>query len=94
MKVNELKARAPVDSLELEVVSVGDVREFANQNGSGKVCNCAAKDSTGEVQLTLWNEQTALVEEGNKIKIEDGWTSEYQGQIQVSTGKKGKLTVL
>lgn len=94
MKVNELKPRGPIDSLELEVVSVGEVRDFANERGSGKVCNAAAKDDTGEISLTLWNEQTDEVKEGNKVKIEDGWCSEFRGQLQVSTGKKGKLTVL
>lgn len=94
MKVNELKPRNAVDVIELEIVSVGEVKEFANERGSGKVCNATGKDDTGEVKVTLWNEQTEMVKEGDKIKIEDGWAGEYQGQLQVSTGKRGKITVL
>ena len=95
MQVKELSPRSGFDELSLEIVSKGEEREFANASGSGKVCSCAAKDEAGdEVSLTLWNEQCKDVEEGSKIKITNGWTSEYQGQLQVSTGKMGQLEVL
>jgi replication factor A1 len=93
MKVNELVPRTPVPEIELEVVTVAEPREFANEKGSGKVCNAAGRDDTGEVSVTLWNEQTEQVKEGDKIKIIDGWCSEFKGKIQVSTGKQGKLVV-
>ncbi len=92
MLVKDLKPRMGVEEIELEIVSKGDVREFANANGSGKVCGCAAKDSKGdEISLTLWNEQCSQIEEGDKVKITNGWTSEFQGQLQISTGKMGQL---
>jgi replication factor A1 len=95
LKVSELKSRTAVPEITLEVVSKGETREFANERGSGKVCSVAAKDETGEeVTVSLWNEQIGQVEEGKKIKIENGWCSEFQGNKQVSTGKLGKLTVL
>ncbi len=95
MLIKDLKPRMGVEEIELEIISKGEMREFANANGSGKVCSCAAKDSDGkEVSVTLWNEQCKDVEEGAKIKITNGWTSEYQGQLQVSTGKMGKLEIL
>ncbi len=95
MKVKDLKAKTPVDEIELEVVSKGEARSFASQGGTGQVCSAAAKDEAGdEISLTLWNEQIQEVEEGTKVKIEQGWVGEYQGKLQVSTGKFGKLTVL
>lgn len=94
MHVKELKAKTPVDEIELEIVSKGDIREFASERSSGRVCSCAAKDKTGEVSLTLWNEDIDKVEEGTKVKIEKGWVSEYNGQLQVSAGKYGTLTIL
>jgi replication factor A1 len=95
MLVKELKPRMGVEEIELEVISKGEEREFANANGSGKVCSCAAKDSAGdEISVTLWNEQCSQINEGNKIKITNGWTSEFQGQLQISTGKSGKLDLI
>ena len=92
MKVNELKAREGVPEITLEIVSKGEVREFANDRGSGRVCSVAAKDDTGEIRLSLWNEQCDQFNDGDKIKIEEGWCSEYQGEKQVSTGKQGKIS--
>ncbi len=94
MKVSELKPRAPVPEIELEVVSKGEVRKWASEKGAGTVCNCAAKDDSGEVSLSLWNDDTDKVEEGDRIKITDGWVSEFRGQLQLSAGKKGNLEVL
>jgi replication factor A1 len=94
VKVNELKPRTPVPEIELEVVTVGEAREFASPKGSGKVANAAAKDDTGEISLSLWNEDIEKVKEGDKIKIENGWCNEYKGTMQLSAGKMGKLTVL
>ena len=94
MKVKEVKAKQSIPEIELEVVSKGEVRDFANDRGSGKVCSAAAKDDTGEIKITLWNEQCDQIQEGDKVKIENGWCSEYQGEKQVSTGKFGKLTKL
>lgn len=95
MKVSELKPRAAVPEIILEIVSKGEPRGFANERGSGKVCSTAAKDEDGEeVTLSLWNEQIDQVEEGQKVKIENGWCSEFQGLKQVSTGKFGKLEVV
>lgn len=95
LKVKELKSRAGVPEIELEIVSKGEARDFATERGSGRVCNCAGKDSDGdEIKITLWNEQIDRVEEGQKIKIENGWVSEYRGELQLGTGKNGTLTIL
>lgn len=92
MNVKDLKPNTPIDEITLEVVSKEEPRKFANDRGSGTVCNCAGKDSEGaEVRVTLWNEQCTQVEEGQTIKILNGWCSEFKGQIQISTGKKGTL---
>ncbi|HZX19745.1 MAG TPA: SOSS complex subunit B family protein [archaeon] len=94
MKVSELKARAPVPEIELEIVSKGEIRKWASDSGEGTVCNCAGKDKTGEVSVSLWNADCDKVEEGDKIKITNGWVNEYRGQLQLSAGKKGSLEVL
>ena len=94
LQVKDLKARMEVDEITLEIVSKQEPRDFVNDKGSGKVCNAAGKDETGEISVTLWNEQTDQVNEGDKIKIENGWCSDFRGTLQLSAGKKGKLTVL
>lgn len=95
MLVKELRPQNAIPEIELEITTVGEPRKFASEKGSGSVANAAGKDSAGqEVSVSLWNEQADQVKEGNKIKITEGWCTAYKGQIQVSTGKRGKLEIL
>jgi replication factor A1 len=93
MQVKDLKPNSAIDSLEVEVVSVDGPREFTSFRGSGKVANAKVKDATGEVRLTLWNEEINLISQGAKIRIENGWTKEYKGELQIGAGKFGKIVV-
>lgn len=95
MLVKELKPRMSVTEITLEIVSKGEPRSFTSAQGQGMVCNAAAKDEAGEeISLTLWNDQAKDIEEGQTVKITNGWTSEFQGQLQISTGKMGTLEVI
>ena len=63
MKTNELKDKAPIDFIELEVVEKEEPREFH----SGRLCNCTGKDDTGSVKITLWNDDVDKVNVGDVI---------------------------
>jgi len=93
MNVKDLQPNSAVDVLELEVIEVEEPREFINFRGTGRVANARAKDESGEIKLTLWNEQIDKVKSGDKVVIENGWVKEFRGELQVSTGRLGKLTV-
>ncbi|AJF60171.1 MAG: replication factor A1 [archaeon GW2011_AR10] len=94
MLVKDLKPRSGFDELSGEIVSVSESRSFANERGSGKVASAVLKDNKGkEVKLSLWNDEIDKVKEGSKVKITNGWCSEWQGQIQVSAGRNGTLEV-
>ena len=94
MDIKDLKPNKAVDVLEAEVVEVEEAKEFASFKGTGRLANAKLKDKSGEVKLTLWNDQIEKVVKGNKVKIENGWVKEYRGELQISTGKFGKLTIL
>jgi len=91
MKIKDVEPNKPVDKLKLEIIEIEEPREFTNFRGSGRVANAKAKDSSGEIKLALWNEQIDKVNVGDKVTIEDGWAKEYRGELQVSTGRFGKL---
>ncbi|MCD4740268.1 DNA-binding protein [archaeon] len=93
MKVKELEAKKAVDSIEVEVVNVEESRTWSNARGSGLVTSATVEDDTGEVKLTLWNDDVDKVKKGDKILIENGWVSEFQGDKQLSSGRFGKLTI-
>jgi len=94
MEIKDLKPNKSVDVLEVEIVEIEEPKEFTSFKGAGRLANAKAKDNTGTVKLTLWNDQVEQVGKGNKVKIENGWVKEYRGELQVSTGKFGKITIL
>ncbi len=94
MKVAELKARQGNIEIELEIVDIGIVREFSRFGKTGRVVSAIAKDDSGKINLTLWNDEIDKVKAGDKIKITNGYVSEFQGEKQLSAGRFGKLEVI
>ena len=93
MAIKDLEARQGNVNLILEIIEKGEVREFEKFGKKGRVSNAVAKDETGTIKLTLWNEDIDKVTEGDIVNIENGWVGEWQGELQLSTGKFGKLEV-
>ena len=97
MLAKDLKDRSKIDEIVLTIVEKKEPREFQSKwsGASGRVCDAIGQDEEGEnVNLTLWNEDIDKVEVNAKIRITNGWVSSYKNQLQVSTGKFGKLDIL
>jgi len=78
----------------VDVVSKDEPRTFEKFGKSGRVCNATIRDSSGQLKLTLWNDDIDQVRVGDKIHIQNGWCSEYKGEKQLSTGKFGKIEII
>ena len=79
----------------LDVSEIGEVREFSKFGKTGRVAKAKAKDESGaEIDLTLWNEQIDQVKAGAKVHLIDGYVNEWQGEIQLTTGRNGKMEIL
>ncbi len=94
MKISELKPKQGSVELTAEVAEVGEARTFNKFGKEGKVANAIIKDETGQMTLSLWNEQIEKVKAGDKVTIKNGYVSEWQGEMQLTTGKFGTLEVL
>lgn len=94
MQIKELQPRQGNINIEAEVIEMTEVREFQKFGKPGKVCSAIIKDDSGQCKLSLWNEQIEQIKTGDKIKIIDGYATEWQGQIQVTTGRNGSIEVV
>lgn len=94
MQVKDLKPRQGNVNIELKVREVGEVREFNKFGNVGRVANATAEDETGTIKVSLWNDDVEKVKAGDKIRITNGWVSEFQGEKQLSAGRLGKLEVI
>jgi len=94
VKISEVSSGLKNVSIEGNVVEIGDIRAFDKFGKQGKVCNAKIKDGSGEITLTLWNEQVDSIKKGDFVRINNGYVTEFRGQMQISTGKFGSLEAL
>ncbi len=93
MKISELKAGTGNVSVEGEINTKEEARDVITKFGKKmRVANATLKDSSGEIVLSLWGEDADKYAQGDNVKIENGWVSEYKGNAQLSAGKFGKIT--
>ncbi len=94
MEIKDIKSNQGNIDLILNVISKEEPRSFEKFGKTGRVCTVKVKDKSGEMKLTLWNEDIDKVNVGDKIHLENGWCSEFRDEKQLSTGKFGKIEVL
>jgi len=82
-------------SVEATVVEKGTPRQVMSRfkGETYTVADAKVADESGSIKLTLWNEQIAQVNVNDKIKVENGYVTSFQGQVQLNVGKFGKMTV-
>lgn len=93
MQIKDLEVRQGNVDIVVEVSEKGDVREFEKFGRKGRVCSAKAKDASGEIVLSLWNEQIDQVNVGDSVHVTNGYVSEFQGEKQLTTGKFGRLEI-
>lgn len=96
MEIGELKPRSKVEKIELVVVEKEEARGFINKLGvKGMVCNAKASDRSGaKIGLTLWNDEIERINVNDRVLITNGWVKEWNGNLELSAGKFGKMEVL
>jgi len=58
-----------------------------------RVATAMVSDDTGQIKLTLWNDQIEQVNVEDKVKVENGYITTFRGEMQLNVGRYGKLTV-
>ena len=94
MQVKDLKPKQGNVDIIIDVIDVESPREFQKFGKPGKVANAVAKDETGDIKLTLWNEDIDKVKAGDKVHLTNAYVNEWQGEMQLTTGRMGKMEVV
>lgn len=66
-------------------------RAVSTQYGQKKIVTCVFKDETGEIDLTLWEEEIEAIEEGADVEIEGAYVREWADDIQLNIGRDGNI---
>ena len=92
-KISELQANQPVQRLEVVLLRIYPRRMVYSEHYVGPVAAACGRDETGLVGIVLWGEQIQRVQVGDIVSFESGWCRERNGELVVSTGRNGRLSV-
>ncbi len=92
--IKDAKANSNITLDAVTVAEKSAVREFSRGGTLGRVCTAKITDESGSMDLTLWGDEIDTINVGDKLSLADGWCKEWNGNLQASTGKTGKLTKL
>lgn len=63
--------------------------------GPTKVCSAyLVDDYDDKIKITLWDEDIKRIKNGSRIRILNGYSTKFHGEVSVGTGWKGTLEVL
>jgi len=82
-------------NIEGTIKSKGDVRSINKKDGgTTSVCDALLTDGSGEIKVTFWGEECEKVSDGIKIRITNGYTNSFKGEVSLTKGKFGRMEIL
>jgi replication factor A1 len=80
-------------TITFQVIKTEAVRKVQSRHDGSKhqVADVLIGDETGVMLLTLWDDEISQVESGKVFRIVGGQSGLFQGRLQVSLGRSGKL---
>ncbi len=95
VSIGELRSGMNNVTVQGSVVSISEARTVnLKTGGTAKVADCIIKDDTGQIKLSLWEDQIAMVKAGSKIEVENGYVRSFKGEHSLNVGKYGKLKII
>jgi len=91
--VAELKPRMKNVTISFKVISMGETREIESRRdgSSHRVCDITVGDTSGIVQVPLWDDAIDSIEEGATYNLTNGYTGIFRGNLRLNVGRYGKL---
>jgi replication factor A1 len=94
-KVGELNPSSRAVNVLAKVVSKSEVRNIAaGRDGEPhRVCDALVGDETGCIYLTLWDDNIEKVNEGDTVKVSNGYINLFRGNMRLNAGRYGTLEI-
>jgi len=82
-------------NIEGTIKSKEDVRTINTKaGGTLSVCDALLTDGSGEIKITFWGEECNKISDGIKIRITNGYTNSFKGEVALTKGKFGRMEIL
>ncbi len=91
--VGELRPSMKSVNITFKVVEKGEAREVTSRRDgeTHRVLDAVVGDATGVVALSLWDDSIDTVDVDASYRLENGYTSLFQGHLRLNIGRYGTL---
>ncbi|MCP8308203.1 MAG: DNA-binding protein [archaeon] len=95
MKISELKDGMRKVDVEGIISEIPEPRTVTLRTGQqARVADCILQDASGTVKLSLWDDDIDKVQVGSRVRIENGYTNSFRGELRLNVGRYGRLITL
>jgi len=94
MKINEIKRGISNISLQAKIIDISESREVNTKYGKRNVADASLEDETGQIGVSLWEDQISSVAVGDTIVINGAYVTEFREKLQLNVPRSGKLEVI
>lgn len=95
MNVKDLRDGMRRVDAEGEIAEMSEPRTVNLKTGDeARVADCMLRDDTGTIKLSLWDDQIDMVKQGTRVRITNGYTNSFRGEVRLNVGRYGKLEVV
>jgi replication factor A1 len=94
VKVGEVRAGMRDMRITGKIKEIGEHKEIITRYGLANLATSTLEDETGSIRLNLWRDQIDVVKAGDTVVIENAFARVFNGVLEVSIGKDGRIAVL
>ncbi|MGB9660018.1 MAG: DNA-binding protein [Nitrososphaerales archaeon] len=95
MKISELRDGMRKVDVEGIISEIPEPRTVTLRTGQqARVADCILQDASGTVKLSLWDDDIDKVQVGSRVRIENGYTNSFRGELRLNVGRYGRLITL
>jgi len=76
------------------VVDISESRDVQTRYGSRSVADATLEDGTGQISLSLWQDQINSVRVGDKVTVTGAYITEFRDRLQLNIPRAGKIEVV
>ncbi|MBY6293842.1 hypothetical protein GLU60_00420 [Nanohaloarchaea archaeon H01] len=89
--VEELDPEADDVEITGEIAELPTPRAVSTRYGQKRIVTVVFEDETGEVDLTLWEEEIDEIDEGAEVQIEGAYVREWADGVQLNISRDGDI---
>jgi replication factor A1 len=94
MKISEIQKGMSNVTTEGKIIDISDPREVQTRYGKKNVADALIEDDSGQIKISLWEDQIEAVKVGDKVTVTGAYVTEFREAMQLNIPRTGKMEVV